>query len=359
MARDEEQLRRLRAALDGLAARDAAALLDAAREEARARVQATLADVLTESMLDHVLRAVAPGDAAARAPRRAVASADSTIAGARSPEARSQSSAEQVPAGVATYVYGVLADAEAGRVVPPAGIDADHPVRVLEHGELAALASSVPLADFDEHRLRERLSDMSWVEQVARRHEAVLESALRTATVVPMRMCTIFRDDDGVRAMLARDHDALWGALEGLAGKAEWGLKAFRSAPRAGRATDPVPPEAGPASGTGYLERQREARRRRERAGAALAEACDAVHRRLAAVSADAALLSLQRPEVSGHPGEMLLNAAYLVGDDRCEAFHDAVRAVEPAAQDVGIELVLTGPWPAYNFVPDAYRTPA
>ena len=54
MPRSDDSLERLRAALDELAAADAADLLNEARIEARARVRATLTDALAHSMLERL-----------------------------------------------------------------------------------------------------------------------------------------------------------------------------------------------------------------------------------------------------------------------------------------------------------------
>ena len=83
------------------------------------------------------------------------------------------------------------------------------------------------------------------------------------------------------------------------------------------------------------------------------------MHRELAALSARAVLLAPQRPEVSGHSGDMLLNGAYLVDAEHRDAFHAAVQKLGVESHADGLELQLTGPWPAYNFVPDAIGAPA
>jgi hypothetical protein len=44
----------------------------------------------------------------------------------------------------------------------------------------------------------------------------------------------------------------------------------------------------------------------------------------------------------------MVLNAAYLVADERAEEFAAAVTGL--AAAHPGVQLALTGPWPAYSF---------
>jgi gas vesicle protein GvpL/GvpF len=260
---------------------------------------------------------------------------------------------------LATYVYGVLAADEAKGLPMMNGIDRGHSVTTLASNGLAAIVSRVPLDEFDERRLRENLTEMSWVERVARRHEEVLEAAAGAVTVIPMRLCSIYRDDAGVRDMLERENGPMHAALEALRGKAEWGVKAFRlpSASGAPRLED-VDTER-PQTGADYLERQRRARQRRERADEALDALCETIHSALTAIAARAVLLAPQRPEVSGHAGEMLLNGAYLVDAIRHEDFHATVGQLAHECGSQGIEVHLTGPWPAYNFVPDAIGAPA
>lgn len=141
------------------------------------------------------------------------------------------------------------------------------------------------------------------------------------------------------------------GALALLGGRTEWGVKAF--------AVGAPPPEddgtsTEPASGAAYLELRRASQRRRAEAGGAVAEACGAVHERLSAIAVQDRVLPAQRPEVSGHAGAMVLNGVYLVEDAALERFHAAFAALQAQVAEANLELVATGPWPAYNFVPDA-----
>src|SRR5947209_3475777 len=209
------EMRKLRAALDRLAEQKAADLLNEARAEARSRVRTLLADSLTESMLAYVAQAI--GVQASNVPAASL------------PQRPGHDSAPPVQVhgadGLGTYVYGVLATAEATQLAPMNGIDPAHLVTTVAAGDLAALVSAVPLREFDELRLREHLSDMNWVERVARAHEGVLDAAGRQVTVIPMRMCSIYRDEAGVRSMLEREAPAMRRALELLRDKAEWGGK--------------------------------------------------------------------------------------------------------------------------------------
>jgi hypothetical protein len=234
------------------------------------------------------------------------------------------------------WAYGVVA----GGGEPPAAAGVDgHPVRVQEHGGVAALVSAVPADAFTKEALSARLEDLAQLEALARAHEAVLDGALGTGAVVPFRLCTIYSSPQRLDAMLEREAPVLRAALERLHGMQEWGVKAFVR-PRAGAASAPA------ASGTEYLLRKRERRDAAETEREALEDAVAEVHARLTERAVAAALSRPQDRRLSGRETEMILNGAYLVPADAAEAFRQIVEAESGA-----IDLELTGPWPPYHFV--------
>jgi hypothetical protein len=217
VANGSEDLRRLREALAGLVAQDVPELVAEARTEARARVRAVLSDAMAQEMLEQVRRASASTTPPPRGSGRAGSPPPPPT---RRPEPAGVE--RSVPAAgddLGYYVYGVTT-AE-GAVAPEiVGVDPARPVATLVAGDLAALVGRVPLAEFNEERLREHLADITWVETVARRHEEVLEAAAAHGTVIPMRLCTIYRDADGVRGMLERESRPMRDALRLVQGRA-------------------------------------------------------------------------------------------------------------------------------------------
>src|SRR4051794_22399324 len=86
-------------------------------------------------------------------------------------------------------------------------------------GALVAVASAVPLGEYAEAALKENLNDLGWLERMARAHESVLERMLSGGAVVPLSVCTIYRDECQVRAML-EERAAMFGdALARLGGR--------------------------------------------------------------------------------------------------------------------------------------------
>ena len=232
------------------------------------------------------------------------------------------------------------------------------PVERIESDGLSVLVSRVPLAEFGEDALRRNLNDLDWLERVARDHETVLEKALAGATIVPLRICTIFTDDEGAAHMLSERRSALETALEVLEGREEWGVKltvdraALEAAAR-DRAPDDLDEELeGRSAGGAYMLRRRQERQLREAADRLAGGLAEDVHARLQDWATDAVVNPPQNPELSGHEGDMLLNAAYLVEKAKVERLHELVEELRDRHREFGARIELTGPWPPYNFVP-------
>jgi hypothetical protein len=249
------------------------------------------------------------------------------------------------------WVYGVL-DGDVARPPPSRGVDDAHAIELIRHADLAAAASPVSLEQFGERGLRESLEHLERLEALARAHERVLDEALRMGTVVPFPICTVYAGAERVREMLEREREPLAAALRRLRGTAEWGVKAYVVEREDRAAAEPAPA----ASGTAYLARKRSARNAAETARRELEATVEAVHARLRARAAGAVLSPAQDPRLSGHEGQMVLNAAYLVADADADGFGSLFAEIVRQVGAAGLELALTGPWPPYHFSEAAAR---
>ncbi|MBZ4015294.1 hypothetical protein CCS38_05940 [Streptomyces purpurogeneiscleroticus] len=277
-----------------------------------------------------------------------------------------------------TYAYAVLHRGAR----PPAGLYGikDAPVRTVAEGPLAALVSDVPAAEFDQPGVRDRLEDLTWLEATARAHRRVVDETAAAVGVLPLRLVTVYRDEDAVRAALAAHAERFERLLSRLEGRLEWGVKAYaQQVPDDRKPGDRKPDGPGPdddrkpaeaESGRDFLRRRL---RDRKAEGAALHEA-DGLAREVHDALARAAEHSrLHRPQdgrlaeavaASGAPdaagrapagarpavsrGPNLLNGAYLVRREAAGTF--AERVGELAARSPALRIELTGPWAPYSF---------
>ena len=256
------------------------------------------------------------------------------------------------------WAYAIVA-AQAAPSVGAPGV-AGGAVDAVTDDELGVLVSEVPRDEFDAEPLRANLNDLAWLERVAREHERVLDELLAQTTIVPLRLCTLFDDADGARHMLERERAALADALARLEGRQEWGIKLLVDGDRLAATAAPGGDTAHGEGGAAYLARRRQERATREAARATATEIVDDVDGALRAQALDAVRLPPQNRELSGLSGDMLLNGAYLVDSDQVDALRATVDALQERYADHGAQIVVTGPWPPYNFAAgEAPRQPA
>ncbi|MGW7198236.1 GvpL/GvpF family gas vesicle protein [Streptomyces chryseus] len=254
------------------------------------------------------------------------------------------------PTDAMTYVYGVAAPYEGlGDVVEPLRGVAGAPVRTVadETGGLVALVSDVPAGDFEAAPLAAHFEDLVWLEAVARAHHGVIDAVAARGTVLPLRLATIYRDDDRVHDMITADRAAFTRRLAHLDGSVEWGVKVYLAAAPPPAATEPAPePELSP--GRAYLRgRHRERNARQD----SFREAADSARRVEAAAVAHAVEHVRHRPQqgpLAEEAGENIVNDAYLVPRELTDDFRQAVERV--AAESAAIRVEITGPWAPYSF---------
>jgi hypothetical protein len=255
------------------------------------------------------------------------------------------------------WVYCIVA---ADRELPGhlSGLSSADPPVLIEEGNVAAIASRVPLDEFGEAPLRANLNDLAWLERTVRAHESVLDAMLPGGALVPMRVCTIYSDEAQVREMLDARGALFDHVLAGLAGKAEWGMKIVadrarlteqvRARSEGARALEAE--SAGKPAGGAYLARKKIAALVRDESDRLLDHLVREAHARMAKCSESAVVLPAQNRELAGYSGDMVFNGAYLVDDEQVETVTLLVDELRSEYGPLGVAFDLTGPWPAYNF---------
>lgn len=207
-------------------------------------------------------------------------------------------------------------------------------------------SAEVPLALYGAELIRSRLQNLEWVSEIALAHAAVVEhfARARGATVVPMKLFTLFSSVERALAEMHARRLPLGRVIKRIRGADEWGVRIARNTAFAGGEAVPV----GPASsGAAFLAAKKRAR---DQARAQSVGAAQAAERSLEAL-ARLAKGTRRQPPPEGAAAPPLVDAALLVPASRKETFKLAARREAERCRTAGADLTLTGPWPAYNFV--------
>jgi hypothetical protein len=195
----------------------------------------------------------------------------------------------------------------------------DRPVFPLREGRLAMLVSRVDSAVAGEAQ--------SLIE-----HGRVIRRVFEQHTVLPFRFGTVFATEQHARQLLISNRSDLQEALNRLRGKAEMHLKmVFENA-------------LGNQPGSGG---------RRGEGGTPPPEALRLAADRLAGIfqtmGEHVSVRELQN-------GECLVDLAHLIEDSRVASYQRVFQHAADRMKDC--QLLVSGPWPPYHFLPSAVRLP-
>jgi len=197
---------------------------------------------------------------------------------------------------------------------------------------------SVVVSEFD--RNSEKLEQKTVLE-----HARVVSVCFRNGTVLPFRFGTIFDTDDALRQAVRGNRRAFGVSVAKLRGKAEMHLKltvrdgSLREAMTNIQLPDTV--------GGEYLIKLREkASRERERQTKARALSVQ-VHKLFNPLEEE---ISCKKVAIDG----MLIDIAHLIDSKSVEKYQN--RFSSAAKQLKNCELLISGPWPPYHFLPGKLR---
>ncbi len=177
-------------------------------------------------------------------------------------------------------------------------------------------------------------------------HARVVSVCFRTGTVLPFRFGTIFDTDEALRQAVRANRRAFGQSVAKLRGKAEMHLKLLvRDGSLRNAMADVVLPDT---VGGEYLIKLREkASKDRERQTKARALSVQ-VHKLFNPLEEE---VSCKRVNTDG----MLIDIAHLIDSKSVEKYQN--RYTSAAKQLKNCELVISGPWPPYHFMPGKLRT--
>lgn len=250
-----------------------------------------------------------------------------------------QGSPEVKPGEGGRYVYGIV-EAKEPATFGKIGIGgAGELVYLVKYLDIAAVVSKTSVYIFDPTR------------ENALAHEHVIETVMKTYTIIPMSFGTVFRTDDDIREVLKSIYSSLKDVLNQMAGKLEFGLKVNWDREQIIEELKQDDEEIRQFHQeiirkhlqSTYLARMQLGRM----IDKAMAERSTQYVREIYEALRSVCVASRDNQPIGD---KMIMNAAFLVERNR-EAEFDGV--VNKIARRYGkrLKFKYTGPWPPYNFV--------
>lgn len=226
------------------------------------------------------------------------------------------------------------------------------------YGQVTAVVSDVPAELYNEIALEECLQNLDWLESHVTAHNFVIQRVMQEYPVVPMKFCTIFKLTENLKQVITGREKEFSKLLKYVSNKEEWGLKAYFEKKLWQRYVEETSENIQEAkkqlkaggSGAAYLIKRRLDELVLSAMDHLAAETASQTHLELSPFAIKAKLNPLMSSKTAGQLKTMVLNAAYLIEKDNVASFTHRVNELRNSYLDKGFEIVVSGPWPPYNF---------
>lgn len=234
-------------------------------------------------------------------------------------------------------------------------------------GDLEAVVSEVSLKEFGSEEIQRKAEeDLGWIKKNAEIHEKVLEEAmnlqrkksLTEMPVIPLKFGTIFKTEERVKNILNKHHEQFKKTLKNLAGKQEWGVKVYldrKILEKKIRKFSSLVQEkekeiAQLPEGVAYFMEKEVEEIVEKEADRILQDYTTDIFETLKRYAHDSAKAKNLEKEFAGESLPMVLNAFFLVPQEKLKNFTEKINNLIKKQQPNGLYFKHSGPWPPYHF---------
>jgi len=261
------------------------------------------------------------------------------------------------------YLYCIKEKTEEQLTFSIKGIDEKGGVFALIHRELEAVVSKVSLEEFGSDEIQKKAQELKWIKEKAVTHEKVIEEAMRkndkVLSVIPMRFGTIFNDEVRLKEVLDRDYSKIKEVLDKIRGKQEWSVKIYlkdrKKIEQVIKEKNEVIKEkekeiAALDEGMAFFMEEELKEVISKETEKELNNVVETLFESLKKHTVNSVKNKILEKELTGRREPMVLNAAYLISEEKIDAFKKEMENLNQQIQAKGFYLEYGGPWPAYNF---------
>jgi len=237
----------------------------------------------------------------------------------------------------------------------------------LAYQGLEAITSEVCLEEFGGEEIQKKAKgDLFWIKEKAQIHEKVIEEAMgqkkkkrQQGTVIPMKFGTIFKTKEKLEETLKKHYSQFMEGLARLKGKQEWAVKVYLNhkvfesevkkvsvvVQEKEKEIDSLP------EGVAYFMQKQIDEAVSKEASLALQNYCENFFETLKKYTSVATKGKILGKELTENPLPMILNAIFLVPEERVEGFIKEVNNLAQELKAKGFSFEHSGPWPPYTFI--------
>lgn len=260
------------------------------------------------------------------------------------------------------YAYGLVG--KSLKYLNILGIDKKSKVYSVEERNMAVLVSKIDTGRF-KNQVQEVLAQLTKsqnsipnnVGKILLAHQEVVDALSKLTPIVPFKFATILKNEAAALKMLKSHKVKFKRLLSKFIGREEWGIKAYADSKKFKAYLVRAEPKwrkqikKRRSSGTAYLLGKKREEEIKDAETYRFNQITNVILRETRKYAFEVQLNKILPQKLTGAKKEMIFNCAYLLEKEKVTPFHKQTERLVEKYKPAGIELVVSGPWPAYSFV--------
>lgn len=259
------------------------------------------------------------------------------------------------------YLYGLIPAKEAAAQSLPSfkGFDGSDELYTIPIGNTEAIVCTLNGEKYSEETIKEKINnDMEWLQEKAFHHHETVMKLSKMYTVVPLKFCTLYKNQDSLIHSVQSNASMLEKAFELLAGNEEWNLKIYCDDQKLKEQVSQNNPtiEAKKneisqlSKGKQFFETKKLDKLIESELEDEKNRMSEKIHEHLKEFVLQGNVKRNWSKDVTGRKENMTWNSVYLIPKEDVEAFLEQIQQYEKKMQETGWQFEASGPWPAYHF---------
>lgn len=258
--------------------------------------------------------------------------------------------------GYGIYAYGITQGKNDEDLFNTLGVDETNHLEPIAVDDFYMITSPVDLDEYGEGQIEKRLEDMVWVEEKVRIHFNVTRLLAKDQTVIPMKFCTIFLNEESLKSFVSKYLNRIKEAFEYFKGKEEWTFKVFCDRKKfldtqMEKEKDELEKQlTNTSKGAAYFMKKKLVISLEEKAREKINRIKDVLWKELSEKADKAKLNKNLSTQVTELKEEMILNTALLLACEKVTEILNWLSEKEKELENLNMYVEFKGPWPFYNF---------
>ena len=237
------------------------------------------------------------------------------------------------------------------------GMDNINNLYYIEHEDIKAIVSKVPLEDFSEEAFAQNVENMEWLKQKAILHSNIINQLFsKASSFIPVKFGTIYLCEESAYIFLRDNYQIMKEALQKVKEKEEWGIKLycdlnkFIETEMVNEKKSVLEQTSNISKGAQYFLQKKLSGTIENMAKSKVFTISQKIFDEFSASYFEGKLNKILSKEATGRSLDMYMNSVFLIHKDNVVKFKQTAENYKNDYRSIGINIELIGPWPPYNF---------